>query len=166
MKQNKFVQIITILASVIIQIGLFLLILTNVHTAEVEAFDTSLLPQILQSYSVIILSIIVLVGIGYGGYYVKKHKQSWLTYIQENIIQPLHKSLVIGTGLQAINFCILSITLLVNLHSEELRQQLILLINIVGITVVVTGVSGVVLEICFIDKENTCFLDKSKECLE
>jgi hypothetical protein len=166
MKQNKVLQVITILISTLIQIGLFLLILTNVHTAEVDSFNTSILLQILPSYGLVILSILILGGIIYGGYYVKKHKQSWLTYIQENIIKPLHKSLAIGCGLQAINFCILIITLLVNLHSEELRQQLILLLNIVGITAVVTGFSGVVLEICFIDKENTCFLDKSKECLE
>ena len=152
MKQNKFVQIITILFSIIIQIGLFLFMMTNVHTSETETFDTSVLPQILQSYGLVILSIIVLVGIGYSGYYVKKHKQPWLTYIQENIISPLYKSLLIGCCIQVANICLLFITLLINLRSNELRQQLILLLNIVGITAVVTGFAGIVLEMCFIDK--------------
>ena len=163
MKQNKIVQIITILLSILLQIGLFLLVLTNVHTDEVPSFNISMLLQILPSYGLVIIGILTLGGIVYGGYYIKKHKQPWLTYIQENIIKPLHKSIIIGGCIQATNFCILIITLLVNLHSEELRPQLVLLLNIVGVTAGILWFSAVLLEICFIDKEDTCFLDK--ECL-
>lgn len=153
MKQNKIVQIITILLSILLQIGLFLFALTNVHTDEVTSFNTSILPQILQSYGLVTLGILVIGCIGYGGYYVKKYKQSWLAYIQENIINPFHKSLIIGGCIQATNFCLLIITLLVNLHSEELRPQLVLLLNIIGVTAGILWFSAVLLEICFIDKE-------------
>lgn len=163
MKQNKIVQIITILLSILLQIGLFLFVLTNVHTDEVTSFNTSILPQILQSYGLVTLGILVIGCIGYGGYYVKKYKQAWLAYIQENIINPFHKSLIIGGCIQATNFCLLIITFLINLHSEELRPQLVLLLNIVGVTAGILWFSAVLLEFCFIDKEQTCFIDK--ECL-
>ena len=47
MKQNKWLQFITILFSILVQIGLFLLVLSNVHTSEGTPFDTSTLFQIL-----------------------------------------------------------------------------------------------------------------------
>lgn len=160
MKQNKVLQVITILVSILLQIGLFLFVLTNIHTSKGTPFDTSILPQILQSYSLVTLSILAIGCIGYGGYYVKKHKQVWLTYIKENIINPLHKSLVIGSCIQGTNFCILIITILVNAQAEELRPHLDLLFNVVGITTCILWLSTVTLEFCFIDKDHSCFLDK------
>ena len=161
MKQNKWLQIITILVSIIIQIGLFLLVLTNVHTSEGDAFNTSTLLQILPSYVSIILVILALGCIGYGGYYLKKYKQSWLTYIRENIINPLHKSLVIGTCIQITNLCFLFITFILRLQPEKLRPQLDLLLNVSVITFFLTCITCIVLEVCLINKENTVFFDKA-----
>lgn len=164
MKQNKVVQIITILFSVLVQISLFLFVLTQVHTSEGTPFDTSTLLQILPSYVLVILVMLTLCGIVYGGYYLKKHKQSWLVYIRENIINPLHKGLVIGNCIQMVNICLLFATFIFKLQPEKLRPQLDLLLNVSGITFLITCLSCIILEICFIDKESTVFFDKG--CLQ
>lgn len=164
MKQNKWLQFITTLFSILVQIGLFLLVLTNVHTSEGTPFDTSTLLQILPSYVLVILVMLTLGGIVYGGYYLKKHKQSWLVYIRENIINPLHKGLVIGNCIQMVNICLLFATFIFKLQPEKLRPQLDLLLNVSGITFLITCLSCIILEICFIDKESAVFFDKG--CLQ
>lgn len=157
MKQNKWLQFITTLFSILVQIGLFLLVLTDIHTSKGTPFDTSTLLQILPSYVLVILVMLTLGGIVYGGYYLKKHKQSWLVYIRENIINPLHKGLVIGNCIQMVNICLLFAIFIFKLQPEKLRPQLDLLLNVSGITFLITCLSGIILEICFIDKESAVF---------
>lgn len=89
MKQNKWLQFIIILFSILVQIGLFLLVLSNVHTSEGTPFDTSTLFQILPSYILVILVMLTLGGIVYGGYYLKNiNNLGW--YTSEKILSSLY----------------------------------------------------------------------------
>ena len=152
MKQNKFVQLIAILISALVQIGIFLLILTNLRTTEAVSFDISMSLPILHAYGLALLGICVIGSIIYGGYYIKKYKSSWMTYIRENILNSIHISIIIGYIIQVINLCVLTITCVLCAQSEELRPQLGLLIITAIFTGLFTLISGIILETCFYEK--------------
>lgn len=161
MKQNKFVQFIAILFSALVQIGIFLLLLTNIRMPETTYFDTSILIPVLQSYGLITLGVIVIGGLIYGSYYVKKYKQSWVIYLRENILNPIHLSVTIGCIIQAINFCILIISsIFLIAQSEEFRPQLSLLLITSLLTGLITLFLCLILEACFYENDQTYLLYK------
>ena len=124
MKQNKFVQFIAILVSALVQIRMFLFLATAVRVGDDTSFDISTLPMILQSYGLVAIVILIICGIIYGGYYVKKYKESWVIFLKNNIFEPARISFMIGCGIQVINMIILLITLIINLKSDTLRTQI------------------------------------------
>lgn len=161
MKQNKFVQIIAILTSALIQVGIFLLILTNLRTTEESYFNPSILPSILQIYGLVALSIFFIGGLIYGGYYIKKYKQHWMDYIRKNILNPIHSSIIIGCIIQVANLFTLGITIwIVTAHVEELRPQLNFLLVTSLFTLIITIFLGVLLEACFYENDQTYLLYK------
>ena len=161
MKQNKFIQFIAILFSAVIQIGIFLLLLTNIRMSEPAYFDTSILIPILQSYGLVALGVIIIGGLIYGGYYVKKYKQSWMIYLRENILNPIHLSIVIGCIIQAINFCMLFISsIFLIAQSEKFRPQLGLLLITSFLTGLITVFLCLILEACFYENDQTYLLYK------
>lgn len=156
MKQNKFVQFIAILVSALVQIGIFFLILTSLRTTEESYFNLSILPSILQVYSLVTLSVSIIGGLIYGGYYVKKYKKSWMVYIRKNILNPIHSSIIIGCVIQVANLFILGITIwLVTAQAEELRPQLNFLLVTSLFTLLITIFLGVLLEACFYENDQT-----------
>ena len=163
MKQNKFIQFIAILFSAVIQIGIFLLLLTNIRISEPVYFDTSILIPILQSYGLVALGVIIIGSLIYGGYYVKKYKQSWMIYLRENILNPIHLSIIIGCIIQAINFCMLFISsIFLIAQSEEFRPQLGLLLITSLLTGLITLFLGLILEACFYENDQTYLLYKGE----
>lgn len=95
-----------------------------VRISDDTSFDISTLPTILQSYGLVAMVILIICGIIYGGYYVKKYKQCWVIFLRNNVLIPVHNSFEIGCGIQAINIIILLITLIINLKSDTLRTQI------------------------------------------
>lgn len=124
MKQNKFVQFIAILFSALVQIGMFLFFVMVVRINNDTPFDISTLPTILQSYGLVTIVILIIGGMIYGGYYVKKYKQSWAIFLRNNVLEPASISFTVGAGIQAVNMIILFITLILNLDSETLRTHI------------------------------------------
>lgn len=148
MKQNKFVQFIAILVSALVQIGMFLFFIMVVRISDDTSFDVSTLPTILQSYGLVTIVILTIGGIIYGGYYVKKHKQSWVVFLRNNVFEPASISFMIGCGIQAINIIILLITLILNLESETLRTQISHLFIASMITGLLTFLFCMIVEEC------------------
>ena len=140
MKQNKWLQVISYLIPITLQVFLFNAIIAQYK----QDFNTNNLPTLLQIYGLVILGGLTIISVFYGLYYVKKHKPDWLNYIESNVLKPILKSSIIIVGFLAFNMFILIIMFLAP-PLRELRTDINSLLNVSFILFAINSISIIII---------------------